>query len=84
MLIKQVPYSQQHFMFLETYKWMQLGKSAASICHQVAVWVPDIFVTFLKWKITKLLVAWQQLKPEKNKRRFGILRNSEFFLQMFD
>ncbi len=36
---------------------------------------PRCFLTFIKWKITKLLITQPQLKLVKNKRIFGILRN---------
>jgi hypothetical protein len=43
------------------------GKSAASFCHQMAAWFPDIFETFIWSKITKLLKTQQPLNLEKNK-----------------
>ena len=41
------------------------------------------FATFMKRKITKLLITQQTLKQEKNKRRFGILGILESFWCMF-
>jgi hypothetical protein len=40
-------------------------ESAASFCHRVAAWVPDIFATFIPWKITKLPKTQQPLNLEK-------------------
>jgi hypothetical protein len=40
-------------------------ESAASFCQRVAAWVPNIFATFIPWKITKLPKTQQPLNLEK-------------------
>jgi hypothetical protein len=50
------------------------GKSAASFCHQVAAWFPDIFWNFYCVKNHKIAINSTTSKArEKNKHRFGIL-----------
>jgi len=51
------------------------GKSAASFCHRVTAWFPDMFRNFCLVKNHKIAKNLTTTKArEKNKHRFGILR----------
>jgi hypothetical protein len=54
--------------------------SAASLCRQVAAWVPDMFCNFYQVKNPKIAKDSTTTKAkEKYKRRFGILGILEMF-----
>jgi hypothetical protein len=61
-------------------KFFDMGKSAASFCHQVAAWAMDMFCNFYLAKSHKIANNSITTKPrEKNKHIFGILKILETF-----
>ncbi len=60
------------------------GKSAASFCHLVVARVTNMFCNFYLVKIHKIANNSTTIKArEKNKYRFGILRNFDVYLTKF-
>ncbi len=55
---KSVWLVRENFQSRYNYK----DKSAARFYRQVAAGIPEIFATFVKWKVTKLLKTQQQMK----------------------
>jgi hypothetical protein len=60
-----------------------IDKSAAIFYHQIAAWVPDMFFDFYLAKNRKIANTKQPLKLEKNKPKFGILKNLDILCRFW-
>jgi hypothetical protein len=70
--------------FKDRYVGVNEGKSAASVCRQVAAWVPEMFCNFYFVKNHKIAYNSTTTKAREKKQRCGILRMSGIFSYMFD